>query len=149
MTKRIILTTLTIIWLIIIFYFSNQPAPVSSENSNSLIKNTIVKIYRLFNSDATSEEEQRIVEKYDYPVRKTAHFIEYFILGILIYFTFKSYNIGNVYIMIALCFLYACSDEIHQLFIIGRSGDFKDVMIDTFGSITSILILKRGKKDEM
>ena len=149
MIKRIILTALTVIWLIIIFYFSNQPASLSTENSSSLIKNTIVKIYKVFNGDASLEEEQKVIEKYDYPVRKTAHFIEFFILGVLIFFTLKAYKVNNIYIMILLCFLYACSDEVHQLFIIGRSGEFKDVLIDTAGSIASILILKRGKKDEM
>ena len=83
MSKKI-LTTITIIWMIIIFIFSNQPASTSSDRSNSLIKNTIVRIYKLFNPNPTNEEIDNIIKKYDYPVRKTAHFIEYFILGILI-----------------------------------------------------------------
>ncbi|MBQ3466792.1 MAG: VanZ family protein, partial [Oscillospiraceae bacterium] len=31
------------------------------------------------------------------------------------------------------CFLYACSDEFHQLFVPGRAGMFSDVLIDTVG----------------
>ena len=38
-------------------------------------------------------------------------------------------------------FLYACSDEFHQLFITGRSGEFRDVMIDTIGGFIGSTIL--------
>ena len=39
-----------------------------------------------------------------------------------------------------ICFLYACTDEFHQLFVYGRSAEIKDVLIDSFGSLTSILL---------
>ena len=42
--------------------------------------------------------------------------------------------------------LYACTDEIHQLFIQGRAGQLKDVLIDTIGSLTGIYIYKVVKK---
>ena len=42
--------------------------------------------------------------------------------------------------MIVFCFLYACSDEIHQLFVPGRSGMFTDVLIDTGGAVTGMLV---------
>ena len=37
-------------------------------------------------------------------------------------------------ISVASSFLYACTDEFHQLFTGGRSGEFKDVCIDTGGA---------------
>ena len=146
MSKKKVLTTITIIWMIIIFIFSNQPASASSNSSNSLIKNTIVRVYKLFNSNASEEDVAKIVEKYNYPVRKTAHFLEYLILGVLVLFTMKAYNIKNIYIMLLICFLYACTDEFHQLFIEGRSGNIKDVLIDTLGSLTGILFFHKIKK---
>ena len=36
-------------------------------------------------------------------------------------------------------FLYACSDEMHQLFIGGRAGQFTDVLIDTCGGCLTII----------
>jgi VanZ family protein len=45
--------------------------------------------------------------------------------------------------MILLCFLYASSDEIHQLFVPGRSGSFIDILLDTFGSSCAIVFLER------
>ena len=42
-------------------------------------------------------------------------------------------------------FLYACTDEFHQLFVPGRSGNFRDVIIDTSGGVLSAILfgLKR------
>ncbi len=146
MIKKTILTTITIIWMIIIFLFSNQSASISSNNSHSIIKNTIVRVYKLFNSNPSEEEISNIIKKYDYPIRKLAHFLEYFILGLLIFLTLKTYKINNIYIMILICFIYACTDEFHQLFIIGRSGNFKDILLDSTGSICSILFFNKKRK---
>ena len=41
------------------------------------------------------------------------------------------------------CFLYAVSDEIHQMFSIERGPGVIDVLIDTLGSLASIIILNR------
>ena len=38
-------------------------------------------------------------------------------------------------------FLYACTDEFHQLFIAGRAGQFRDVCIDSTGALIMILII--------
>ena len=35
---------------------------------------------------------------------------------------------------IFLSFLYACTDEIHQIFVPGRSAQFRDVLVDTLGA---------------
>ncbi len=47
---------------------------------------------------------------------------------------------------ILLSFLYACTDELHQVFVPGRSAQFRDVLIDTlgasFGAIITYLIVK-------
>jgi len=37
-----------------------------------------------------------------------------------------------------ICVLYAASDEIHQLFIAGRSGEVRDVLIDSAGASIGI-----------
>ena len=141
--KKTILVILVVIWMGVIFMFSNQKAEESGKNSKSIIRVTIVNIYKLFHGDASEEELDKIVEKYQYPVRKIAHFTEYFILGILIFLCFKEYNNKNVYLMILICFLYAVSDELHQLIVPGRDCNITDVLIDTFGSCFSILTFKK------
>ena len=42
--------------------------------------------------------------------------------------------------IVAFCFLYACSDEIHQYFVPGRACMFRDILLDTAGGTVGILI---------
>ena len=133
MIKRILLTTITIVWMLFIFMSSNQKAEQSTDRSHSFIMNTIVNIYKVFDSNASDEKIESIVETLDHPVRKLAHFTEY---------------IKNIYIMIAICFAYACSDEFHQLFVLGRDGNLIDVTIDSIGSTFAILIFNKVKEEK-
>lgn len=83
------------------------------------------------------------VETLTFLIRKAAHMSEYAILLLLIYYglsntiTYKY----NLLTSLATTFIYACSDEFHQLFIPGRSGQFKDVLIDTSGGLVMLLII--------
>ena len=49
---------------------------------------------------------------------------------------------GIICIIIALviCFIYACTNEYHQTFVNGRTGQFSDTLIDTFGGFISCLM---------
>lgn len=51
---------------------------------------------------------------------------------------------------IFLSFLYACTDELHQIFVPGRSAQFRDILIDTLGAsigtIITYLIIKLFNK---
>lgn len=72
-------------------------------------------------------------------VRKTAHFTEYAILGALFYLNFRQLPKLNsrpkkILLPIVFSFLYACTDELHQIFVPGRSAQFRDVLIDTLGA---------------
>ena len=40
-----------------------------------------------------------------------------------------------------ICVLYAISDEIHQLFVPGRAGQVRDVLIDSSGSFLGIFLV--------
>lgn len=75
-------------------------------------------------------------------VRKAAHMSEYALLTLtLIYGFYKNhYPIQKIMIYSLIgTFLYACSDEMHQLFIGGRAGQFTDVLIDTCGGCLTII----------
>lgn len=132
-----------ILWMALIFSFSNQKDVESSNFSDSFIDNTIVKIYKVFNHNITMVKEKEIIEKYTLPIRKCAHYTLYFILGILSFIVVKDYsNFKNLILYsLIICFLYACTDEFHQIFVIGRNASFIDVLIDTFGSFCSIIVL--------
>ena len=143
--KKTFYTSLIIIWMTTIFILSNQPATNSTKLSNSFISTTIGNVYKIFNNNVTEEKLIEIQEKYSHPVRKLAHFTIYLILGLLVGLLIKEYNFNNkqiILISLLICFIYAISDEIHQLFINGRSCEIKDIIIDTSGSFIGIILLK-------
>lgn len=78
----------------------------------------------------------------EFIVKKAAHMSEYALLTLtLIYGFYKNhYPIQKIMIYSLIgTFLYACSDEMHQLFIGGRAGQFTDVLIDTCGGCLTII----------
>ena len=137
MKKKIIKILLVIIWMIIIFCFSNDPAPKSSKLSDGFIKNTISKVIK--------DDSKETVEKLTKPVRKSAHFCVYLILGLLVLNCFEISKKNVIYALI-ICLLYSISDEFHQLFIEGRSCELLDVCIDTIGASLGIFTEYKIKK---
>ena len=125
--------TLLIIWMCVIFIMSNQPAQISDSQSMGVIE--------LFSSMGINIDGF-FGQLANFVVRKCAHFIEYMILSLLTFNVLNLYvNAKRVFILtIAVVFIYACTDEIHQLFIVGREGAVRDVIIDTLGGITLIII---------
>jgi len=78
---------------------------------------------------------------------KIQHFGAFFVLAILLnlaliyqrksYFLFKNASISTIIITLS----YGAIDEIHQLFISGRSADIRDWLADSSGVIIGILLL--------
>lgn len=149
--KKYILLVLIILWMGVIFMFSSCNGKESTNQSNTFINMTISKIVKCFNPKILDEELDTIVKKVSMPIRKLAHMSEYFILSMLICMYINCYNINikrNILITFIICFLYACSDEIHQLFIKDRSGNIIDVFIDSFGAFIWIIIFYLRRKNE-
>ena len=83
------------------------------------------------------------VEKFHYLVRKNAHFFVYLVLGLLVVNGLRSSGMKGykkIGLAMVICVVYAMSDEFHQLFIPGRAGQIKDILIDSSGSLVGILI---------
>ena len=136
--RKLISLGLLIAWMVLIFVMSSQPANVSDSQSIGILKSLSkigININGIFGNLA------------NFVIRKCAHFIEYMILALLVLNLLKlRFKKEQLIIMtISFVFIYACSDEIHQLFVQGREGAIRDVIIDTCGGITLILI-KLGKK---
>lgn len=132
-----------IVWLIVIFMFSNQGGETSTITSNNVSKN-IFNIYEKISSKTYSKEEkEKIIESSITVVRKTAHVFEYFILGLLLINALKDYRKFDYRLLIysiVLCFICAFFDEFHQLFIPNRTGRVVDTFIDSIGFISSTVI---------
>ncbi|MCM3610478.1 VanZ family protein [Planococcus sp. MERTA32b] len=122
-------------WMSIIFILSHQPASVSSGLSSGITEFLLGTIADLFPGSAAEAEGFHTL------VRKNAHFIAYLILGVLLANALGRW--GNLSVQpllsaFAIAVLYAASDEFHQLFIEGRSGEVRDVLIDSAGAATGI-----------
>jgi VanZ family protein len=144
--KKIIYGLLIILWMMVIFNFSNSNG-ISSDSLSRKLINKIVLVYEGITDNDVDNEYY--MDKLDYPVRKFAHFTEYGILAFLICEFVLCFDMLYYGIFTILCsFLYAMSDEFHQLFIVGRSGQIKDVFIDTFGAIFVVFIIYLVKKHQ-
>lgn len=149
--KRIVLLILIILMMGIIFKFSSSNGEESTKHSMGLIGKTIGVIAEIFNPNITDEEKIILYKKYHIPVRKAAHISEYFVLCLFVSLFLSTYDLNYKYIIVysfTFCFLYACSDEIHQLYVPGRSGNIIDVFVDSIGILFCLVIYyfkKRGK----
>lgn len=129
--------------MIIIFLLSNQKAQDSKQLSNSFITKTIINIYEMKHGKITEEKKVEIKENYSFIVRKAAHFTIYLVLGLLVSLVLigKNLNIKQIIIYgVLICMAYAITDEIHQIFVSGRSGEIRDIIVDTCGSTVGILL---------
>ena len=153
MKKTISIISL-ILWMIVIFSFSSADANKSTGTSDKVITTMIEIKDKITDQETPVSEKEIIVKNSSFYVRKIAHISEYLILGLLMFNTLKQFNILNIYYAIILCVLYSCTDEFHQLFINGRSGSFRDVLIDTIGILFGtylykILIIKKKKVNKI
>lgn len=137
--RKIISIILVILWMIIVFWFSSQIGDDSQVTSG----NTIRKIITFINNNIDKLKLEEIIETLQPFTRKLAHFTLYTLGGILIFNMFSSFKLKNkekIYFSILSGAVYAITDEVHQLFVPGRSGMIKDVFIDSLGIITGVII---------
>jgi VanZ family protein len=152
MAKKIISIILVLVWMGLIFSFSNA----NGESSGSMSRRVIVIITEtITNIKDGTEEMDKIVDRYQLFVRKGAHFFIYFVLAFLVMNSLYIWDIKTKTLIISgvICILYAISDELHQYFIAERSGNIIDVMWDSSASLISSylyykIVMIRGKNEK-
>ncbi|HZB22732.1 MAG TPA: VanZ family protein [Gaiellaceae bacterium] len=77
---------------------------------------------------------------WDTILRKAAHVAEFAVLGALL-----ARATGRVGLAVALGVLYAVSDEVHQHFVPGRTGNALDVAIDALGVAAGTGLYRRRR----
>ncbi len=148
--KIIILLVISLIWMLFIFKLSDMNMINSNGKSVKIISIfiedalDITNEYGITSSYPTNQKLERASNLINQPLRKVMHASVYFILAFIIItamdikFEHKKYII-SIIITIAICFLFALTDEFHQTFVSGRTGRIMDVFIDTTGSILGTL----------
>ena len=123
-----------------IFLFSSD----SGDESDSKSSHLIVSIAELLVGHQLSDEErQEKIDQYALVIRKGAHFTIFLLLGLSVISLMKEYTSitwKTMFFAFVFSFFYACSDEVHQLFVPGRSGNIIDVGIDSIGAYFGVLI---------
>ena len=136
---RAILLILLLGTLFLIFGFSSQDAEESGGLSSSIAKFILKQV-----KHDEIEDRQPILERTESVIRKMAHFSIYTLVGLLLMSFVSTYNLKEnkrIIISLGIGALYATSDEIHQLFVPGRSGQVSDVILDSMGVLLGILIV--------
>ena len=120
-----------------IFLFSTEPAAQSNHLSLG-ITTAIVKILQKIMPDTVWQ-----AAALNGLIRKCAHFLAYLLLGGLTINAWRRNGVpaGRAWIFaMVICTLYAGSDEFHQLFVPGRSGELRDVLLDSSGALLGIYL---------
>jgi len=143
--KKRIYLIISILIMAFIFIQSSLPAALSDAESNWLIR-LIPGI------------SENTALKLTFIVRKSAHFLEYTLLGLSLYLTFGNNRLTDrrwdnrkwkkttgifheKYLPWLAGTLYAVTDELHQHFVPGRSCELRDVCIDSAGVLCGILCM--------
>ena len=137
MLLKILFTILVVIWCAVIFIFSKMSGDVSNGRSSKIIK-------KILNNITHKKIKENTLKILNSILRKCMHAAVFCVLGILIILclnVFGLYGLKLPIISIVLTFIYACSDEFHQLFIEGRNCKYTDVLIDTTGASIGVIFI--------
>ncbi len=130
-------------WMSFIFALSSEPAEQSKLTSGAVLEllvNTLVVVLPVAD---TPQEKALLIGQLHNLVRKAAHVLNYFVLGCLTcrtFWLFDGRKRGHRIIMFSVffCIAFAALDELHQLYVPGRSGELRDVLIDGISALAGI-----------
>ncbi len=121
-----------------IFAFSSQPADESQKLSDGFLDRLRSVLGFLPEIEGNAGKN----------IRKCAHFFEFMCMGTASEMFFSALYINrrkrllcSGAVSAAVCVIYACSDELHQLFVPGRSCQAADVLIDGAGAMLGIALV--------
>lgn len=132
--KKYVLILIAILWMGLIFSFS-------SKDINASLKQSDIFVKKIENNQLLAKASAEKIPT-SLLVRKTAHFSIYFVLALILAPLIKRNNndLKGSLITVFVVFLYACSDEFHQIFVKGRGSHFTDVLIDSFGGAIGVFL---------
>jgi VanZ family protein len=123
-----------LVWAVVISIFST--GAFTSENTSRFI----IPLLRWFLPHSSTET----LSELHHLIRKSAHFVEYFILSLLVLRGIragrKETHFGWALFAIGIVAGYAALDEFHQSFVPGRGPAVADVLLDTAGGVAAQLV---------
>lgn len=129
-------------WMVLIFHLSSQPATESNELSKGVTEVIVETVERVAPEKAANLD----LQAFNRFLRKKAHFLLYFVLGMLVMNALIQAGYNSIWLAILICVLYAISDEVHQTFVPGRGGMISDVILDSLGAAIGIWVYLSFRK---
>ncbi len=138
--RRYVFLALSILVAILIFILSARTANQSTKDSQHFVSG-VKSVVNTSELVTTKKVELDGIEQQK--VRKSAHVFIYAILGVCIVNWIITYTkiIKSMLLSSVICFLYACSDELHQMYVPGRGASMSDVWLDLGGAIFGIFVM--------
>ena len=129
---------------VMIFLLSAQEGEESSKLSGNLAS-FIVRLVVPDYDELPAAKQKETLNAWFFYIRKAAHFSEYALLAMtLINFLRQQRSSRIKQLMGVLAWgaaaLYACTDELHQVFVSDRAAALMDVGIDAAGALTGVLL---------
>ena len=140
--SRILKFIPAVIWMAVIYWLSDRPADMSTEQSEGLTRQ-LVRFYAMA-VDMPENRQLLLVARLEPYIRKLAHMTEYAVLFLLLYLALRQFagiRLKAAFAALVICAAYAALDEWHQTFVYGRSGKPGDVAIDTAGALAAFVLL--------
>ena len=88
-----------------------------------------------------SVEERGYYDFVEFLLRKSTHFFGFGFIAIAVYSVLPKHRY-RILTAAFITFLIAIADEYHQSLTSGRTQSFQDVMLDTAGAITALIVLR-------
>ena len=155
-SKRVIIARILILLLLLanlsfIWYNSSKTAKDSTDISKSVTKSVAPHVIDKFD-ELSKDEQDKEIAKLNPIIRGMAHSLEYIPLGILLFLLMLSvfkidYGIKNKNLIpvsvlsFVIALLFALTDEIHQMFVDGRTFELKDIALDMLGMFIGYVFL--------
>lgn len=131
--------------MLLIYTLSGQDGATSAGLSLKVSVKAVELASRVFDHPLSPEEVMQYANLIHFLIRKCAHMILYFMLAVSVSFPLYVYGLRGIPLMLvagAFCVAFACGDEYHQSMVAGRGPSKKDVMIDSFGILAGIILVR-------
>jgi len=153
--KKWIYRILAVLWMVVIFAHSAMDATDSSQESGVVVT-FITEHFISGYEEMDAGQQAKITDTVTLIVRKGAHMAEYAILGFLLVGALEIRHLFILWLVAwILAIAYAGTDEFHQTFVAGRSGELRDVYVDGAGALIGVSVkiwiekMKLRKADAM
>lgn len=131
--------------MLLIYTLSGQDGAASAGLSLKVSIKVVELASRIFDHPLSPEEIMQYADLIHFLIRKCAHMILYFMLAVSVSFPLYVYGLRGIPLMLvagAFCVAFACGDEYHQSMVAGRGPSKKDVLIDSFGILAGIILVR-------